>query len=93
MAHQSHYKGTADGFLEEEQYLLEVLSMIDEEITSTEFNLPAKAAHQETADSLQKISRKYLKDLQSAKLSSHFGRVDFIPGDNCLLYTSPSPRD
>ena len=62
---------------EETDTLDQVVAHVDNQIEEIRILLPATAAHQETAEKLQRMNLARLKELEEARPRPFFGRVDF----------------
>ena len=66
---------------EEQKKLADVLQYITEQRIRLEGQMPATAAHQETADAIQEILRENADTLYSALDQPYFGRLDYFHRD------------
>ena len=89
-----HLSGPEDGlnpaFEEEQLKLYDVIRFIEENQSRLQQAMPAKAAHQEAANEIQRILRERQDSLNSALLQPYFGRVDYLVTDGPSLVTQAS---
>ena len=77
--------GPNPAFEEEQLKLDDVIQFIEEDRNRIQQRMPATAAHQETANEIQKILQERQDSLTSASLQPYFGRLDYLVTDG------PSP--
>ncbi|MCY4355638.1 MAG: UvrD-helicase domain-containing protein [Truepera sp.] len=77
--------GPNPAFEEEQLKLDDVIRFIEEDRSRIQQRMPATAAHQETANQIQKILRERQDSLTSASSQPYFGRLDYLVTDG------PSP--
>ena len=65
-------------YREEQQKLADVIEYINQQTTSLEGRMPARAAHQETADAIQTVLERNADNLYSALDQPYFGRIDYF---------------
>ena len=71
----------APAYQEESEKLADVVRHIEEQRLSLDGQMPAKAAHQETADAIQEILQANADSLYSALDQPYFGRLDYFRKD------------
>ena len=77
--------GPNPAFEEEQLKLDDVIRFIEEDRNRIQQRMPATAAHQETANEIQKILQERQDSLTSASSQPYFGRLDYLVTDG------PSP--
>ena len=73
--------GPNPAFEEEQLKLDDVIRFIEEDRNRIQQRMPATAAHQETANEIQKILQERQDSLTSASLQPYFGRLDYLVTD------------
>ena len=82
--------GSNPAFEEEQLKLNDVIRFIEEDRSRIQQRMPATAAHQETANQMQKILRERQDSLTSASSQPYFGRLDYLVTDGPSLVTRAS---
>ena len=73
--------GLNPAFEEEQIKLDDVVRYIAENKASAQQEMPARAAHQETANAIQRVLQERQASLDSALLQPYFGRLDYVVTD------------
>ena len=73
--------GLNPAFEEEQTKLDDVVRYIEENRASVQKEMPARAAHQEAANEMQRILQERQDSLDSALLQPYFGRLDYVVTD------------
>lgn len=73
--------GLNPAFEEEQIKLDDVVRYIEENKASVQKEMPARAAHQETANEMQRVLKERQDSLDAALLQPYFGRLDYVVTD------------